>query len=149
MNPRFSGKLALISGGTGGLGRAVTLAFLAEGAHAAVSYVHEQEFDDLKKAAQADAERLEGQKVDVTDEAAVRTFVGGLVAKHGKVDALVNTVGGYAGGLKLWEMDAKIFDRMLQLNLRSGFTLSRAVVPAMLKQGHGAVVNVAAKAPAA
>jgi NAD(P)-dependent dehydrogenase (short-subunit alcohol dehydrogenase family) len=43
-------------------------------------------------------------------------------------------------------MDAKVFDRMLQLNLRSGFALSRAAVPAMLKQGHGAIVNVAAKA---
>jgi NAD(P)-dependent dehydrogenase (short-subunit alcohol dehydrogenase family) len=68
------------------------------------------------------------------------------VTKHDTVDLLVNTVGGYAGGLKLWEMDAKVFDRMLQLNLRSGFALSRAVVPAMLKQRHGAIVNVAAKA---
>jgi NAD(P)-dependent dehydrogenase (short-subunit alcohol dehydrogenase family) len=143
---RFSGKLALVSGGTGGLGRAVTLAFLAEGARVAVPYFSLSEFDDLKAAAQEHGTRLEGQTVDVTDEAAVHGFVDDLVAKHGRVDFLVNTVGGYAGGLKLWEMDAKVFDRMLQLNLRSGFALSRAVVPAMLKQGHGAIVNVAAKA---
>jgi NAD(P)-dependent dehydrogenase (short-subunit alcohol dehydrogenase family) len=138
--------LALVSGGTGGLGRAVTLAFLAEGASVAVPYFSEKEFADLKTSALEHAARLEGQKVDVTDEAAVHAFVDGLVATHGTVDVLVNTVGGYAGGLKLWEMDAKVFDRMLQLNLRSGFALSRAVVPAMLKQGHGAIVNVAAKA---
>ena len=146
MNPGFSGKLALVSGGTGGLGRAVSLAFLAEGAHVAVPYFHEQEFDDLKNAAQADAARLEGQKVDVTDEASVRAFVDNLVEKHGSIDILVNTVGGYAGGLKLWEMDPKIFEHMLQLNLRAGFVLSRTVVPTMLKSGHGAIVNVAAKA---
>jgi NAD(P)-dependent dehydrogenase (short-subunit alcohol dehydrogenase family) len=143
---RFSGKLALVSGGTGGLGRAVTLAFLAEGARVAVPYFDEKEFADLKASAQEHVARLEGQKVDVTDEAAVHAFVDGHVTKHDTVDVLVNTVGGYAGGLKLWEMDAKVFDRMLQLNLRSGFALSRAVVPAMLKQRHGAIVNVAAKA---
>ena len=146
MNQRFSGKLALVSGGTGGLGRAVTLAFLKEGATVAVPYFDENEFDQLKAAAGEDVMRLEGLSVDVTDEAAIRTFADGVVAKHGRLDVLVNTVGGYAGGLKLWETDAKVFDRMLQLNLRSGFALSRAVVPAMLKQGRGAIVNVAAKA---
>jgi NAD(P)-dependent dehydrogenase (short-subunit alcohol dehydrogenase family) len=124
----------------------VTFAFLAEGAHVVVPYFDEKEFDEVRAAAHEYSARLEGQSVDVTDETAVRTFVEGVVAKHGRLDALVNTVGGYAGGLKLWEMDAKVFDRMLQLNLRSGFALSRAVVPAMLKQGHGAIVNVAAKA---
>ena len=143
---RFSGKLALVSGGTGGLGRAVSLAFLAEGASVAVPYFDELEFADLKAAAAENVARLEGQSVDVTDETATHALVDGLLAKHGRLDVLVNTVGGYAGGLKLWEMDAKVFARMLQLNLRSGFALSRAVVPAMLKQGHGAIVNVAAKA---
>ena len=146
MDQRFSGKLALVSGGTGGLGRAVTVAFLAEGARVAVPYFDQKEFDDLKAAASQHSARLEGQSIDVTDEAAVRMFADGVLAKHGRLDVLVNTVGGYAGGLKLWEMDAKVFDRMLQLNLRSGFALSRAAVPAMLKQGHGAIVNVAAKA---
>jgi NAD(P)-dependent dehydrogenase (short-subunit alcohol dehydrogenase family) len=146
VDQRFSGKLALVSGGTGGLGRAVTLAFLAEGARVVVPYFDQKEFDDLKATASEHAAMLEGLSIDVTDEAAVRVFVDGVLAKHGRLDVLVNTVGGYAGGLKLWEMDAKVFDRMLQLNLRSGFALSRAVVPAMLKQGHGAIVNVAAKA---
>ncbi len=71
---------------------------------------------------------------------------GGLVAQHGKLDALVNTVGGYAGGATLWELETKVFDTMLSLNLRSGYALARAVLPAMLKQRHGSIVNVAAKA---
>ncbi len=58
----------------------------------------------------------------------------------------MNTVGGYAGGVNLWELDPKVFDQMLALNVRSGYTLSRAVVPAMLKQRRGAIVNVASKA---
>jgi NAD(P)-dependent dehydrogenase (short-subunit alcohol dehydrogenase family) len=55
-------------------------------------------------------------------------------------------VGGYAGGVKLWEMETDVLDRMLALNLRSGYVLSRAAVRVMLKQGRGAIVNVAAKA---
>jgi len=69
-----------------------------------------------------------------------------IVERHGKLDALVNTVGAYAGGIKLWELETKTFDQMLALNLRSGYALSRAAVVPMLKQKHGAIVNVAAKA---
>jgi NAD(P)-dependent dehydrogenase (short-subunit alcohol dehydrogenase family) len=55
-------------------------------------------------------------------------------------------VGGYTGGVKLWDEDANALDRMLAMNLRSGYALSRAVVPAMLKRGRGAIVNIASKA---
>jgi NAD(P)-dependent dehydrogenase (short-subunit alcohol dehydrogenase family) len=58
----------------------------------------------------------------------------------------VNTVGAYVGGIELWKLTAADFNRMLDLNLRSGFVLAKAVLPGMLQRGHGAVVNVAAKA---
>lgn len=142
----FSERVAVVAGGTGGLGRSVSLAFLAEGARVAVTYRKPEELDLLKAAAGADGPRLEGHPVDVTDEAAVAALVKDVLSRHGRLDALVNTVGGYAGGSKLWELDAKVFDAMLNLNLRSGFALSRAAARAMLKQGHGAIVNVASKA---
>src|SRR6266566_2358839 len=141
MNSRFEGKVALVAGGTGGLGRAVSLAFLEEGAAVIVTYRRQEELDALKVAAGPAAGRLEAFAVDVTDEAAVRQLVEKILAKHRRLDALVNTVGGYAGGMKLWELETKVFDQMLALNL-----LSRAVVRAMLKQGHGSIVNVASKA---
>jgi NAD(P)-dependent dehydrogenase (short-subunit alcohol dehydrogenase family) len=142
----FKGKVALVTGGTGGLGRAVSLAFQNEGAELIVTYRKDQEFDDLKSLAGANASRLAGRRVDVTDEGAVQQLVEGIVAEHGRLDVLVNTVGGYAGGIKLWELDSRTFDQMLALNLRSGYLLSRAAAKAMLKQGSGAVVNVASKA---
>ncbi|MEO8006584.1 MAG: SDR family oxidoreductase, partial [Betaproteobacteria bacterium] len=58
----------------------------------------------------------------------------------------VNAVGGYAGGAPLWEADGNALERMLALNLRSGYLLARAVVPLMRKQAHGAIVNIVAKA---
>jgi NAD(P)-dependent dehydrogenase (short-subunit alcohol dehydrogenase family) len=146
MSTRFSGKAILIGGGTGGLGRSVSSAFLEEGAEVAVTYQKPKEFDALKTAVGANVAALEGYRVDATDEAAVRDLVDGVLRKHGHLDALVNTVGGYAGGIKLWELDPKVFDLMLSLNLRSGYAFARAVVPAMLKQRHGAIVNVVSKA---
>jgi len=139
-------KVVLVAGGTGGLGRAVSLAFLREQAHVTVTYRKQEELDALKALAADNASLLDGYDVDVTDEASMSKLVEGIVARHGRLDALVNTVGGYAGGIKLWEMDTKVFDQMLALNLRSGYALSRAAVRVMLRQGSGAIVNVAAKA---
>jgi NAD(P)-dependent dehydrogenase (short-subunit alcohol dehydrogenase family) len=124
----------------------VSLAFLQEGAKVVVTYRNQKEFETLRSAAGANASSLEGRSADVTDEAAVRELIDAVLAKYGRVDALVNTVGGYVGGVNLWETDPKLFDQMLTLNLRSGYVLARAVVPAMLKQKRGAIVNIAAKA---
>ena len=140
------GRVVLVAGGTGGLGRAVSLEFLKEDTYVVVTYRKQEEFDALKNLAGGDGSRLEGYRVDVTDEAEVGKLIEGVVARHGRLDAMVNTVGGYAGGVKLWELDTKVFDQMLALNLRSGYALSRAAVRVMLKQGRGAIVNVAAKA---
>ena len=146
MTITFSDQIVLVAGGTGGLGRDVSLAFLRAGAAVVVTYRREQEFAALKSAAGPNAAALEGNAIDITEEPAVAAFVAGVLAKHGKLDALVNTIGGYTGGTKLWDLDPKVLESMLSLNLRSGFTLARAVLPAMLKQGHGSIVNVAAKA---
>jgi NAD(P)-dependent dehydrogenase (short-subunit alcohol dehydrogenase family) len=142
----FTGKVALVAGGTGGLGRAVSLAFLNEGAEFIVTYAVAEEFADLKTIAGANSSRLTGRQVDVTDEGAIQRPIDGIIADHGRLDVLVNTVGGYVGGMKLWETEAGALERMLALNLRSGFLLSRAAAKAMLRAGKGAIVNVAAKA---
>jgi NAD(P)-dependent dehydrogenase (short-subunit alcohol dehydrogenase family) len=143
---RFSDTVCLVAGGTGGLGRAVSLAFLLEGAAVVTTYRTQAELDDLVQAAGAKAARLEGHRVDATDETDTRRLVEDVVARHGRLDALVNTVGGYAGGVKLWDLDTKVLDHLLALNLRSGYALARAVLPAMLSRGGGSIVNIAAKA---
>ena len=151
MNGRFSGQVALVAGGTGALGRAVSLAFAEEGATVVVTYRRQEEFDALRKAAGrkvagADASRIQGHSVDVTNEAAVQELVAQVLAKQGRLDVMTNAVGGYAAGQKLWETDANVFQQMWSLNLLSGQALCRAVVPAMLQQGKGAIVNVASRA---
>ena len=146
MNGRFAGKVVLVAGGTGGLGRAVSIAFLQERAKVVVTYRKEEEFVALKNAAGPHASLLRGHQVDVTNESAVRQLIERVLGEHGRLDALVNAVGAYAGGVKLWELEPSVFELMLALNLRSGYVLSRTVVPAMLKEGSGAIINVASKA---
>ena len=146
MNQRFSGSVALVTGGTGGLGRAVSLAFLAEGARAVVTYRQQAEMDDLKRTAGANASMLSGNQIDATNSTALDNLVHSLVEEYGHLDVLVNAIGAYAGGTKLWETDPKIFEQMLTLNLRAGYAILRSIVPVMLKQGRGAIVNIASKA---
>jgi len=146
MGQRYSRQLALVAGGTGGLGRAVSLSFLEEGATVVVTYRRSDELEALRDAAGPHASRLEGHSVDVTNDGAVRQLVSSVVAKHGRLDVMTNAVGGYAAGSKLWETEANVFDQMLSLNLYSGYMLARSVVPQMLKRGRGAIVNVASTA---
>jgi NAD(P)-dependent dehydrogenase (short-subunit alcohol dehydrogenase family) len=143
----FTDKVALVAGGTGALGREIALAFLTSGARVAVSYRRREEFDALLAAtAPDDGARLAGIATDVTDEKAAAAVVEELIAEHSRLDILVNAVGGYAGGKNVWEAEPATYERMMALNLQSGFTLARAVLPAMIRQNRGWIVNVASRA---
>jgi NAD(P)-dependent dehydrogenase (short-subunit alcohol dehydrogenase family) len=142
MADRFKGKTVLVAGGTGGLGRAVSLAFLNEGARVCVTYRSEQELAALQKAAGDSRKSLSGYSADLTNEGETAL----LVRSIGAVDVMVNTVGGYAGGSALWKTGVDVFEKMMSLNVRAGFVLTRSVVPGMLERGSGAIVNVSSRA---
>jgi len=144
---QFGGRVALIAGGTGALGRDISLAFLELGAHVVVTYRRREEFDVL--AADAQTQGLTapvGVALDTSDAAAVSAAVERLATELGRLDVLVNAVGGYAGGTNVWETDAAVLERMMAVNLVSGFALSRAAVPVMIRQNRGWIVNVASRA---
>jgi NAD(P)-dependent dehydrogenase (short-subunit alcohol dehydrogenase family) len=143
----FHDKIVLVAGGTGGLGREVTMAFLQADASVVVTYQRAEEFAAIV----AEVERTgatppEGVALDVTDQPAVEKAVANIVARRGRLDILVNTVGGYAGGKNLWETDPRTYDQMLQLNLKAGFVLARTIVPVMIRQNRGWIVSIASKA---
>jgi len=142
----FQDKMAVVAGGTGALGRAASLAFLQAGATVVATYRRQEEYDALAAAAGSAAKKLSGATLDVTDEAAALAFASEVAAKHGRLDILVNAVGGYAGGKNLWETDAKTYQQMMALNLKSGYALARAILPVMIRQDRGWVVNIASKA---
>ncbi|MDE3105105.1 MAG: SDR family oxidoreductase [Acidobacteriota bacterium] len=139
-------RAVILAGGTGGLGRAAVQAFLAAGDQVVVPYRREQEFAALQQTVGAAASRLTGVVSDVTDLDSVAALVARCAQQHGRVDVLVNTVGGYAGGVNLWQTDPAVLEQQLTLNLRAGFVLARVALPFMLAQRSGVVVNVASRA---
>jgi NAD(P)-dependent dehydrogenase (short-subunit alcohol dehydrogenase family) len=141
---QFKDRVALVAGGTGALGGAVSLALAAAGAQVVATYRRREEFDALS--AEAGQSPVAGVAVDTTDAAAVTGAVEKLVAERGRLDILVNAVGAFAGGKRVWEEDAGTYERMMSLNLLSGFLLARAAIPAMIRQNRGAIVNVASRA---
>jgi NAD(P)-dependent dehydrogenase (short-subunit alcohol dehydrogenase family) len=142
----LAGRVAVVTGGTGALGQAVVLRLLADGAIVAVPYAVEAERERLtRRVAAADRQRLTLQAVDVIDVPAMTAFAEGVVAARGKIDVLVAGVGGFAGG-SLVETDAETWKRMLDLNLTSVFSATRAVVPSMVRSRYGRVVVVASRA---
>jgi len=143
---RFHGQVVIVAGGTGALGSAVARAFIQAGANVAVTYRTPREYEDLQSSVAADRARLRGHQVDVTSEAEMSRLAAAVDAEFHRLDVLVNAAGGFSGGPKLWEIDSAVLERMLDLNLRSAFVTSRSVMPILLRQGRGCIVNVAAKA---
>src|SRR5580704_15356947 len=88
MAETYSGQVVLVAGGTGGLGQAVSIAFLEEGATVVVTYRRQSTFEALRQAAGAHAARLEGYSLDATNEAAIQQMVSSVATKHGRLDGL-------------------------------------------------------------
>jgi NAD(P)-dependent dehydrogenase (short-subunit alcohol dehydrogenase family) len=141
----LAGRVALVTGGTGALGQAVTLRLLAEGATVCVPWIVEAERQALLARAPAAGDRLVLVRADVTDMATTAPVVEALHSRHGRIDVLLALVGGFAGGA-LVETERAEWDRMLALNLTSVFTAARAVVPLMRQAGRGRVVTIGSRA---
>lgn len=140
----YKGQVALVTGAAGNLGQAVVEAFSAAGARVIGVDFSTGEFAHLfpSLVSSQDAYLVEG--IDVTDSEAVDSIVQDSLQRFGKIDILVNTVGGYRAGKPVHETPLETWDFMMNLNARSAFTVSRAVLPVMLEQGHGKIINIAA-----
>jgi NAD(P)-dependent dehydrogenase (short-subunit alcohol dehydrogenase family) len=142
---RLTDRKILITGGTGALGQAVTLAFLEAGARVFTTGRAEAEREALLAAAAAHRDRLTITPTDVTDEAQVAGWVARATA-DGPPDALVCLAGAFAGGKPVAETDLATWQHLLNLNLTSVFLCARAVAPLMAAQKRGKIVAVAARA---
>ena len=143
---KFPGKIALITGSAGFLGRAVAAAFAAEGATLALPVRTGAQVESLTATLKLPAERLFLGIADLTDESAVRSFVHRAAEKCGDIQMLINCVGGYAGGKMIEEVGTAEWEELMQRNLFSVFLMCSAVLPGMKRGGWGRIVNVAAAA---
>lgn len=137
----FENKVVIVTGGTGGLGRAVTAAFLQAGAKVVATYTRESEFDALKSNVTTHVTALTGVKTNVVEEASVQALVQ-KAAKLGRIDILVNLVGGFLGGVPVVEMTLEQWDKIINLNLKSAFLCCKHVMPVMQQQRSGRIINI-------
>jgi NAD(P)-dependent dehydrogenase (short-subunit alcohol dehydrogenase family) len=142
----LTGKVALITGGTGALGRAVTAAFVEAGATMAVTYVVDREVPECKACLGSRADAPVFLKADVTVESEVQGLVRTVVERLGRIDILLNLVGGYVGDLPVAALPESTWDQMLNLNLKSAFLCCKHVVPVMRHGGGGRIVMVSSRA---
>ena len=139
---RLKGKVALITGAGSGIGKAAALAFAGEGA--AVVAVGRREdpltetADEMQREAGGDAYYVVG---DVTQPDDTSRIVEEAVGRFGRVDILFNNAGGIRRGLNVTETNEQIWDDLIRANLKGTYLMSRAAIPAMLKDGGGAIVN--------
>jgi NAD(P)-dependent dehydrogenase (short-subunit alcohol dehydrogenase family) len=133
--------VALVTGGTGGLGKAVVEELLDAGAQVVTTWVVERE-RDAAEAAYGDRDVTLVEANLLEDGAGVAVEA---AAAEGPLKSVVNLVGGFAAGGRLHEDDAPSMDKMLALNLTTAVNTSRAALPAMLEAGGGAIVCVGTK----
>lgn len=135
-------KVALITGGSRGIGKACALELAAAGYDVAINYVGNEE---AANATVAELKKLgsnaEAFKFDVTDKDAVETAIAQIVAKYGKIDVLVNNAGITRDGLFM-RMSSENWEAVINTNLNSAFYVSSPVVKLMIKQRSGCVINM-------
>lgn len=141
----FQNQVALVTGAAGNLGQAVARAFVQSGAHVVLADRAPdrlgQIYPDLVNAPQI----LFAVPFELDRPESVRLLVARIVDRFGRLDILANTVGGYRAGQPLHQTSLESFDLMININARTAFIISQAVVPVMLSQGSGKIIHVAGK----
>jgi len=142
----FSGKVALVTGGGGGIGRAAALGFATRGAKVVVV-----DHDAAAGEASAGIVRQQGGearfvRADVTRSADVGNYVQETLAAYGAIDCFFNNAGIEGSVTPTQDYDEAVFDQVIAVNLKGVFLGLRHVLPVMLRQGSGAVVNTASVA---
>lgn len=142
----LTGKVALITGGTGALGRAVTAALVEAGASVGVTYVVDGEVPECKECLGTRANAPLFIKANVTVEAEVQQLIQTMTQRLGRIDILLTLVGGYVGDLPVAQLPEATWDQMMNLNLKSAFLCCKHVVPVMQRGGGGRIVTVSSRA---
>lgn len=142
----FTDKIVIVTGASGNLGSAVARAFHSAGGKIALVDRDAQRLNEIFADLAEDSACFFPGSVDLTDEKAVTAMTAELATRWGRIDVLVNIAGGYRAGTPLHETPLETWDFMMNLNAKTVFIASKAVIPHMIKSGSGKIISIAAKA---
>ncbi|MEM8488216.1 MAG: SDR family oxidoreductase [Bacteroidota bacterium] len=140
---RIQGKTALITGGGTGIGRAIAMLFAEEGATVAISGRRKSQLD---KAVSSMGANVMAIQTDVTDMAQVQQMVDTVMSAWGRIDILVNNAAVITSRTALVDTPVEAWDVMMDINVRGIFYVCKAVLPHMMQQGSGSIINIASVA---
>lgn len=139
---RLQGKKCIVTGGSRGLGRAIVLRFLQEGAHVAFTYSRNDNDAQLTTdLAGSDSERLFFQKGDCSNSAHVRSMVNDVITRWGAIDVLVNNAGS-TQVLPIGLIDEADWDRVMDVNAKGSYLFSRTCLRPMIRAKQGVIINI-------
>jgi NAD(P)-dependent dehydrogenase (short-subunit alcohol dehydrogenase family) len=142
----FANQVVMVGGAAGNLGRAVAQTFHATGANLVLMDHSSDRLPGLLPELADSPKHLFIGSVDAMDADSVEQAVRTALDRYHRIDVLANTIGGYRAGTPVHETPLQTLDFLLDLNARTAFVLSQAVVPVMLEQGSGKIVHTAARA---
>jgi 3-oxoacyl-[acyl-carrier protein] reductase len=141
----LDGRVVVITGGARGIGYAVAQRALNSGAEVALWDLDAARLERSQREL-AELGKVTSATVELTDEASVNKAVAQTLAAHGKIDVLINCAGITGGNGTMWELEPDVWRRVIDVNLIGPYLTCRAIVPQMLKQGYGRIVNIASVA---
>ena len=139
---RLKDKVALITGGARGIGKAVALAYAREGARLAICARTKSEINTAVQEIQRLKADAKGWSCDVSIEDSVKAFVGDVIKEFERIDVLVNNAGVMTRPVPITQLEVKKWDYTIAVNLRGPFLVTKSVLPVMLEQRSGSIINV-------
>ncbi|MCX6007983.1 MAG: glucose 1-dehydrogenase [Chloroflexi bacterium] len=145
MKGRLVDKIAFVTGGGSGIGEAICKVFAAEGAMVAVSDINKQTSEKVAQDIVTSGGKAKAYELDVTNGARVKAVVADILDTWKKIDILVNNAGGGVEALFL-ESNESMWDKVIALNLKGTLLPTHAVLPSMIEQKYGKIINISSLA---
>lgn len=137
---KLEGKVVVITGGEGPLGRAVSKKFLAEGAKMVIAWYTPDEWEEAKGLIADYKGQFVDMHVDATKEEQVTELIKKAKDAFGSLDILLHMVGMFHAGEMIWETDTATLEKLLEVNLKSAFLCSKHAIRVMIEKGQGRIV---------
>jgi NAD(P)-dependent dehydrogenase (short-subunit alcohol dehydrogenase family) len=141
---KLSGKIAVVTGGTGALGRVVVQHLLEEDAFVVIGHSGRGSEKSVQKEIEPVHPNVSSQMIDVMSETSVAQFYERFFGMHPRIDILCNLVGGVSEKTAVEDVPLAVWDRMMQVNLLSVFLMMRPALRSMKSTGFGRIINIAA-----